>query len=103
MEPGQRWYQVTTRQYQAAGGEGAQCGQVGLLLLLLLLLLLFYYLYYSYDKLSYYNLRMNCSYSCRVLDDRSVLFKYMNPNLGLVMGEGVDTSAKAFITGEIGE
>ena len=46
---------------------------------------------------------MNCSYSCRVLDDRSVLFKYMNPNLGLVMGEGVDTSAKAFITGEIGE
>jgi len=34
----------------------------------------------------------------RVMDDRSVLFKYMNPNLGLVMAEGRDSASKTFIT-----
>jgi hypothetical protein len=34
----------------------------------------------------------------RVLADRSVLFKYMNPNLAVVMAQGVDSAAKTFIT-----
>ena len=34
----------------------------------------------------------------RVMDDRSVLFKYMNPNLALVVAEGQDSASKAFIT-----
>lgn len=34
----------------------------------------------------------------RVLADRSVLFKYMNPNLAAVVGQGVDSAAKTFIT-----
>lgn len=33
----------------------------------------------------------------KVLADRSVLFKYMNPNLALVLAEGADSSAKTFI------
>ena len=33
----------------------------------------------------------------RVLADRSVLFKYMNPNLALVMAKGTDSTAKIFI------
>jgi len=37
----------------------------------------------------------------RVMADRSVLFKYMNPNLALVMSEGVDSSSKTFITVQI--
>ena len=37
----------------------------------------------------------------RVLADRSVLFKYMNPNLALVMSEGLDSSSKTFITVQI--
>merc|ERR1712002_84849 len=34
----------------------------------------------------------------RVLADRSVLFKYMNPNLALLMTEGQDTQSKTMIT-----
>lgn len=34
----------------------------------------------------------------RVLADRSVLFKYMNPNLALVMTEGLDSQSKTLIT-----
>ena len=34
----------------------------------------------------------------RVMDDRSVLFKYMNPNLALIVAEGQDSASKAFIT-----
>jgi len=34
----------------------------------------------------------------RVLADRSVLFKYMNPNLALVMAEGLDSQSKTLIT-----
>jgi len=33
----------------------------------------------------------------RVLADRSVLFKYMNPNLALVVAKGTDSAAKIFI------
>jgi len=33
----------------------------------------------------------------RVLADRSVLFKYMNPNLALVVARGTDSTAKIFI------
>jgi len=33
----------------------------------------------------------------RVLADRSVLFKYMNPNLSLVLAQGLDSTAKIFI------
>eukprot|EP00088_Acartia_fossae_P054891 TRINITY_DN6343_c0_g1_i2.p1 TRINITY_DN6343_c0_g1~~TRINITY_DN6343_c0_g1_i2.p1 ORF type:complete len:892 (+),score=202.62 TRINITY_DN6343_c0_g1_i2:78-2753(+) len=33
----------------------------------------------------------------RVLADRSVLFKYMNPNLALVAAQGTDSSAKLFL------
>jgi len=33
----------------------------------------------------------------RVLADRSVLFKYMNPNLAMVVAQGTDSSAKVFI------
>ena len=33
----------------------------------------------------------------KVLADRSVLFKYMNPNLAVVLSEGMDSSAKTFI------
>ena len=33
----------------------------------------------------------------RVLADRSVLFKYMNPNLALVLAQGTDSTAKVFI------
>jgi len=33
----------------------------------------------------------------RVLSDRSVLFKYMNPNLALVIAKGLDSTAKTFI------
>ena len=29
--------------------------------------------------------------------DRSVLFKYINPNLGFILGEGVDAAGKPFI------
>ena len=29
----------------------------------------------------------------RVLGDRSVLYKYINPNLAVVVGEGEDTSS----------
>ena len=34
----------------------------------------------------------------RVLEDRSVLFKYMNPNLTLVLTERQDSAGKTFIT-----
>jgi len=37
----------------------------------------------------------------RVMDDRSVLFKYMNPNLALVVAEGQDTTSKSFITVQV--
>jgi len=37
----------------------------------------------------------------RVMADRSVLFKYMNPNLALVMSEGLDSSSKTFITVQV--
>ena len=37
----------------------------------------------------------------RVLADRSVLFKYMNPNLALVMTEGLDTQSKTMISVQI--
>jgi len=37
----------------------------------------------------------------RVMDDRSVLFKYMNPNLALVLAEGQDTTSKSFITVQV--
>jgi len=37
----------------------------------------------------------------RVMADRSVLFKYMNPNLALVLSEGVDSSSKIFITVQV--
>jgi len=37
----------------------------------------------------------------RVMDDRSVLFKYMNPNLALVMAEGQDSTNKSFITVQV--
>jgi len=37
----------------------------------------------------------------RVMADRSVLFKYMNPNLALVMSEGLDSSSKIFITVQV--
>jgi len=37
----------------------------------------------------------------RVLADRSVLFKYMNPNLALVMSEGLDSTSKIFITVQV--
>ena len=33
----------------------------------------------------------------RVMADRSVLFKYLNPNLALVMAEGQDVSSKSFV------
>jgi hypothetical protein len=33
----------------------------------------------------------------RVLADRSVLFKYMNPNLAIVAAQGLDSSAKVFL------
>ena len=38
----------------------------------------------------------------RVLEDRSVLFKYMNPNLALVLAEGQDSASKTFITIQVG-
>jgi len=37
----------------------------------------------------------------RVMADRSVLFKYMNPNLALVMSEGLDSSSKTFINVQV--
>lgn len=37
----------------------------------------------------------------RVMADRSVLFKYMNPNLAVVLAEGLDSSSKTFITVQI--
>ena len=37
----------------------------------------------------------------RVLADRSVLFKYMSPNLALVMTEGLDTQSKTMILVQI--
>ena len=37
----------------------------------------------------------------RVLADRSVLFKYMSPNLALVMTEGLDTQSKTMISVQI--
>ena len=33
----------------------------------------------------------------RVMADRSVLFKYINPNLAFVLAEGQDSSGKGFI------
>ena len=33
----------------------------------------------------------------RVMADRSVLFKYINPNLAFVLAEGKDASSKTFI------
>ena len=33
----------------------------------------------------------------RVMADRSVLFKYINPNLAFVMAEGQDASSKSFV------
>ena len=33
----------------------------------------------------------------RVMADRSVLFKYINPNLAFVLAEGKDASSKSFI------
>ena len=33
----------------------------------------------------------------RVMADRSVLFKYVNPNLGFLLAEGKDASSKTFI------
>jgi len=37
----------------------------------------------------------------RVMADRSVLFKYMNPNLAIVMSEGTDSTSKTFITVQV--
>ena len=33
----------------------------------------------------------------RVMADRSVLFKYINPNLAFVLAEGQDTTGKGFV------
>ena len=33
----------------------------------------------------------------RVMADRSVLFKYINPNLAFVLAEGQDSSGKGFV------